>query len=116
MLKSHYSNYSFNLYLPDGYRSQGMPPVPFNEWHHFACSFTDPDEEDRFQVFYDGTTSGTRHAFSPTTSSTGSGRVVIGRAFINVDNSYTSLELDELLFFNRALQKQEILTLYQQHV
>ena len=104
------------MFLPDGYRSRAMSSVPFNEWHHFACSFIDPDDEDRFQVFFDGKTSVKFSTFSPLgTSSTGSGRVVIGRVYTNVNSSYTSLELDELLFFNLALEEQDVQALYQQY-
>ena len=70
---------------------------------------------ERFQVFYDG------HLLDPSYSDVinpsppGNGQVVIGRHYVDGDYDYASVELDELVFFNRALEDQEIQALYQQH-
>ena len=38
----------------------------------------------------------------------GDGRIVIGRQLTNIDGSYASVELDELMFFNANLSDPEI--------
>ena len=43
--------------------------------------------------------------------SAGDGRIVVGRIFTDHDYYYTSLEVDELIFFNSALVLDEIVAL-----
>ena len=38
----------------------------------------------------------------------GDGRIVLGRAYSEVDDFYTSMEVDELSFFNEQLYPEEI--------
>ena len=45
--------------------------------------------------------------------SAGDGRIVVGRYFTDMDQWYSSVEVDELVFFNRALTVDDIETLYQ---
>ena len=44
--------------------------------------------------------------------SAGDGRIVVGRFHTDEDERYSSVELDELIFFNRALSKDEIATMH----
>ena len=39
----------------------------------------------------------------------GNGRVVVGRVYINNDDQYGAIDVDELLFFNQALSDEQIL-------
>ena len=104
--------------MRDEVRSEdGTVEIFFNQWYHFACSITNiTGNEERFKLFYDGTHYATNNVITPRELSSGSGRVLIGRAHTNVDGFYSSVQLDELLFFNRALKEQEIQALYQLHV
>ena len=38
----------------------------------------------------------------------GNGRIVLGRAYSEVDDYYTSMEVDQLVFYNRASSPREI--------
>ena len=42
----------------------------------------------------------------------GDGRIVIGRRFSELDSNYPSVQVDELLFFNRALNQTEVTALF----
>ena len=39
-------------------------------------------------------------------------KIIIGRGYTEIDNVYTSMEIDELLFFNHTLTTQEIDSLH----
>ena len=41
-----------------------------------------------------------------------SGRVVIGRRFVDEDGYYCSVTVDELMMWNRALSDAEVMSLY----
>ena len=73
--------------------------------------FTGFDE--RFQVFYDGALLDPSYSDVINPSPPENGQVVIGRHYVDGDYDYVSVELDELVFFNRALEDQEIQALYQ---
>ena len=42
----------------------------------------------------------------------GDGRIVAGRGYTYVSEQYASAQVDELIFFNRALKPSEIKTLF----
>ena len=42
----------------------------------------------------------------------GDGRVIIGRRYVNRFYDYGHVEVDELIFFNKALQEDEVRELY----
>ena len=48
---------------------------------------------------------------SPGSSPAGDGRIVVGRWFTDQDKWYTSIQIDELIFFNRFLSSDEIAAL-----
>ena len=46
------------------------------------------------------------------TPSSGDGRIIVGRTFTNSYERYTSLQIDELVYFNQGLTTEEIIKLY----
>ena len=46
------------------------------------------------------------------TQPAGDGRIVVGRIYTDKDERYTSLQLDELIFFNKALSTTDITAMY----
>ena len=46
------------------------------------------------------------------TPSSGDGRIIVGRTFTNSYERYTSLQIDELVYFNQDLNTEEIIQLY----
>ena len=59
---------------------------------------------------------GARRQFSrygaTSTYTASEGRVVIGRRYVSRSQDYAQVELDELIFFNQALQGEEVRELY----
>ena len=45
---------------------------------------------------------------TPQSPLAGDGRIVIGRRFTDVDEKYASVQVDELIFFNKSLKTAEI--------
>ena len=46
------------------------------------------------------------------TYSAGDGKIVVGREYTTIDDSYTSMQIDELIYFNQALSDDEIQLIY----
>ena len=65
-------------------------------------------ESERYKVFYDGTIQNTFYWSNDRPQTPGDGHVVAGKMLKDYDGFYTSLELDELVLFNRALEGREI--------
>ena len=78
-------------------------------------NFVGPEPGKGFRVFYDGIE---LESFDSSlkgvdlSSSPGDGRVVVGRYYTDQDRDYISVEIDELIFFNQALNNDNINTLY----
>ena len=107
---------SLYLFLEDKVQSErGTTDISYNQWHHLVGSFANLEGEERIKLYLDGELYDTIDETDIRSSSTGSRRVLIGRAYINADNAYTSLEMDELLFYNRALEELEVQALYQHY-
>ena len=49
---------------------------------------------------------------SPGSNSAGDGRIVVGRRWVNLDQEYASVQIDELIYFNRALTNDELESIY----
>ena len=84
-----------------------------NEWVHGVFNFLGPNDEEGIRIYENG-----KHVWNHTTvtqSSTteSNGRIVIGRAFTELNNYYASVQVDELLFFNHSLNEHKIRMLSQ---
>ena len=64
-------------------------------------------------MFYDGGEVGNDPTKSSGSKSAGDGRIVVGRIYTESEGFYTSVVVDELIFFNQALTVDDIETLYQ---
>ena len=85
---------------------------PSGDWLHVVINFHGPNNGKGFKTYFNGNlriSDTTKSSFTTTPSN---GRVVIGRFFAELDNYYTSMDVDETLFFNRTLTTQEINSLY----
>ena len=81
-----------------------------DQWIHLALSFINPTEG--IQVFKDGAlVPGEVRAHYVGRSLT-DGRFVLGKRYKNTNSFYSSLDLDELVFFNRKLMATEIEIIY----
>ena len=97
------------MYLRGG--SFGVSHTKPTGWFHFVLNYIGPNDGEGIRVYYDGievasyTTSGSGLNLS------GVGRIVVGREYTDVNFYYTTLHLDELIFFNRSLTSDEITAL-----
>ena len=105
------------MYTEDRGRSEEEVNITYNEWHHFASSFTRLSDGEIFNTYCDGTICDDDDDdwSHDVTTGPGNGLVVIGKSYTNVAVGFASVELDELLFFNRALEENEVEALYQQY-
>ena len=106
-------SFSFYLHGENEIRSEWGIAGTFNEWHHLLSIFRGFDE--RLQLIYDGVLQDDYYSDVDNPSPPGNGQVVIGRYNTDGDHDYASVELDELVFFNRALKEHEIEALFGQY-
>ena len=97
--------FSYATVFHDGVFTLKTNPIP-TEWFHLVLNFIDPMEG--FAFYYDGEKRPGNVEKLKKTFATGSGEVVIGAC----DGKYSSVMIDELLFFNRMLTLNEIQILY----
>ena len=81
-------------------------------WHHLVFNYIGTNGTQGIAVYHDGqeVTGSTNGQTLSTTA--GPGEVVIGRYLTTWDGGYSSVLVDELLFFNRELTPEEIQILY----
>ena len=87
--------------------------VSSNQWFHLVINFIGPNAGEGFQIYHDGI-----NVLNDTTKATNSnsrrylppnnGRIVTGRYRVDLDAWYASVQVDELLFYNRTLTEPEI--------
>ena len=101
---------SYALTLSGAYISASQP-IPL-DWYHLVFNYISTNETQGIVIYHDGqeVARSTNEGTGPTTP--GSGEVVIGRYFTSLDGAYSSVLVDEMLFFNRELTAEEIEALY----
>ena len=83
---------------------------PQCDWFHVVINFIGAEEG--AEAYIDGRLQSRRAKYKQAGRHTaGAGRVVVGRFSTEQDLSYTSLEMDELLFVNQTLTTEEITSL-----
>ena len=93
--------------LPDGHFgvSHSIP----TGWTHVVLNYIGPSNGQGIMIYYDGVEVANGTARSSYNSfPSGYGRVVVGRYFINKDKEYTSVQVDELIYFNNSLTNEQI--------
>ena len=107
------------LYVSDGRFIQYAIDPP-SGWFHVVLNFFGPNEGEGIRVYHDGAplsgTGGTvkdlvQTAARPPADS----RIVIGRAYTKLDQSYATVKVDDLLFFNQSLSPTQIASLAGQY-
>ena len=75
-------------------------------------NYIGPNDGQGIRVHYNGTEVANDTTKSEGTYSTGDGRIVVGRYYSHRDVRYTSMQVDELAFFNKALSTTDIKAMY----
>ena len=83
--------------------------IVHDQWIHLVLNYISPSE--RFQVFKDGALVPGQPTKIGYGRAPGDGRLVLGRRYPNSDY-YSSLDLDEVVFFNRKLTASEVINIY----
>ena len=118
-LSTIFNNYfSYSVHLPDGYFEFLVPPTL--SWIHAVMNFIGPDEGQGIMVYNDGKLIGNDTTKFNATNSPSNGRIQIGREDFRYINNpdytfpfHASVEVDELLIYNRTLTEPEIILLKQ---
>ena len=85
-------------------------------WVHVVLNFIGPSNGQGFRVFHDGVeVIGNINAsqFIPQNSTISSSKFFIGKLYYNMDQDYSSVQVDELFLHNQALTEAEITSLSQ---
>ena len=75
-------------------------------------NYIGPNTGEGIRVYYNGGGVGGDNTKWNRSPSAGDGRIVVGRYYTGRSQRYASVEVDELIFFNRYLSIEEIRMLY----
>ena len=81
-------------------------------WVHLVMNYIGPRNGQGFQVFQDGTLAGGTQSRGHFDATPGNGSLVLGKRYVNEDDNYAWIDVDELVFFNRKLTAQEVTKIY----
>ena len=102
----------FIVYVSNGHFLTDVPST--SGWTHIVLNYIGHEDGQGIRIYTDGVQVGTETARSSGSDDAGDGRVAIGRWVLTMSNwQYTSLQLDELMFFNAKLTDSEITILSQ---
>ena len=102
------SSRRFRVFIPDGYFYVSHPTPGI--WTHSVLNYIGPSDGIRGYIDGEEKASGThKTAFA---TSAGDGRIVVGRLFTDRDEQYTSVQVDELIFFNAPLTSDDVQLIY----
>ena len=107
--------FSFALYLETGLFVATGNAGSYDEWHHFVANFIGPQEGEGIMLFFDGNLLASVTTLVNLGGPAGNGLVQIGRASTDSNLEYGSVAIDELLFFNRVLETDEIQAMFKQY-
>ena len=110
--------FRYSVHVPDGYFEFFAPST--SNWVHAVMNFIGPNEGQGIRIYNDGKLIGNDTTKDNATHSPSNGGIQIGRVdllFVNNPSTtypfYASVEVDELLIYNRTLTEPEIIMLKQ---
>ena len=104
--------FRIDVWLTDGYFYTSNPTP--TGWFNIVLNCIGPNNGQGIRMFINGAevASKTTKNDPSSTPSSGDGRIIVGRTFTNSYERYTSLQTDELVYFNQGLTTEEIIQLY----
>ena len=102
---------SSQFILPDGSFSVSYSPHP-KEWFHLVLNYIGPNDGEGIRLYLDAVEVSNDTSKSLESRSAGDGRIVVGRLSTNSNGNYASVQVDELIYFNRALTTAEVQLIY----
>ena len=100
----------FQVSLRDGkfYTSYSTPA----EWTHVVLNYIGPSNDEGIRIYYDGAEVASDSTNETASHSAVDGRIVVGRAFTNLNDYYASVMVDELIYFNAVLKSDDVQLIY----
>ena len=92
-----------------------LPSDDDDVWLHVVINYFGVEEGQGFLVYFNGdkvTDENSERTEDDTPAAKSSGRIVIGRSFIEDDNHYASMVMDEVTMFDSSLKSEHINILY----
>ena len=102
--------FSYALVLP-GVLFTSSEWIPFG-WYHLVFNYIGTSGTQGIVFYHDGHEVTSSTSGQTLSTSAGPGEVVIGRYLTTLDGGYSSVLVDELLFFNHKLSQKESQILY----
>ena len=97
-----------SIWVRGGHYTQVEDVGPPSSWFHLVLNYAPGG----FSLYVNGVLALTDITKYLRNTKFGDGRIVLGRAYSEVNNYYTSMEVDQVEFYNEWLTPQEIVILY----
>ena len=110
------SFFSIDIFLLDGsfYTNFDFP----NGWFHIAVNYIGPNGDEGIKVYKNGVDeTGDTKVEKGYSNPISGGRIVVGRFYTESDNvgtAYSSVWVDELIYFNSSLSHAEVVKIYEE--
>ena len=101
----------FRVSLRTGYFEETYLSNP-SEWTHIVLNYLGPNIGKGIRVYLDGSDRTLGTFMTSAQVPAGDGRIVLGRLYTNGAESYSSVQVDELIFFNQALAPSAVRALW----
>ena len=103
----------FTFVFSDGHTNPDVILIGENGWHHFAIVLLGHSVYNEPILYHNGNkVDGWKSYPLPTTKQSGTGKLIIGRPFLDRNYGYSSTIVDELVFWNRNLTDGEVKSIY----
>ena len=98
-----------------GYFTEKELEKPSRDWTHLALAYyvIPSNRMTSFALYVNGVSALTDLTKIARDTAYGDGRIVLGRPYSELDNYYTSMEVDQVTFYNHASNPREIRNLYE---
>ena len=102
--------FRFEVFLPEGRFIRAV--IRPTGWFHIVLNYLGPNEDEGIRGYFDGTEVALDITKYPYSYSTGPGRIVVGKLYTDSNEKYGSVQIDDLIYFNKSLTRQQIETLH----
>ena len=105
--------YRASIWKKGGYFTESNSKKPLPGWFHIVLNYsTSQDRSPRLRAYVNAQERLKDSTPYRQDSESGDGRIVLGRAYSEVNDFYTSMEVDEVVFYNEWLDVNEINELF----
>ena len=101
-------HFRVGLYLPEIFYAHFETLYPPTDWLHLVVNFYGTEDEAGFDMYVNGVKTDDDLNTGPGGPIPGLGEVVVGRRYPSTDDLYSSVMVDELIFYNRKLCPEEL--------